>query len=166
VKVCATCGGQMPEDGAYCPICGKSASDRQPSSTVASADAAAGMRSRGLPANVAAMLCYLPIGPVGVTASVVFLVLEPYKGDRYVRFHAFQSLLLAVAMIVVSAGLSIVVGIVHFISPFLMIVFVPMWGLLWLAGFIVAVVLMIKAYHNEMFQLPYLGSLAERLARG
>ena len=43
--------------------------------------------------NVAGALAYL-FAPLG---GVLFLVLEPYNKDRFVRFHAFQSIFFGLA---------------------------------------------------------------------
>ncbi len=38
--------------------------------------------------NVVAALTYL----VGFVTGILFLVLDPYKSNSFVRFHAFQSI--------------------------------------------------------------------------
>ncbi|MFB3854903.1 MAG: hypothetical protein ACE148_13895, partial [Vicinamibacterales bacterium] len=62
-------------------------------------------------ANVAGLLTYI----LGFITGIIFLVLEPYNKDKFVRFHAFQSIFFNVAIIVLSiayAILSTVLGIV------------------------------------------------------
>ena len=49
--------------------------------------------SGGLESNIAAALAYLPI------LAIVWLLVEPYSKDRFVKFHSVQSLGLAVASI-------------------------------------------------------------------
>ena len=46
--------------------------------------------------NVAGLLCYI----LGFITGIIFLVIEPYKNDKFVRFHAFQSIFFNVALIV------------------------------------------------------------------
>lgn len=104
--------------------------------------------------NVAGALCY----PLSFVTGILFLVLTPYSRDRFVRFHAFQSIFLFAAYI----GLSIAMGIISNILPWpfsWMISSVP--RLLWLAG---TVWTMYQAYKGEKFKLPVIGDLAETQA--
>src|SRR5689334_17289909 len=64
--------------------------------------------STGLSANVAGALSYL----LGFITGIVFLVLE--KQNRFVRFHAAQSIAVSVAIIVLSIALSILSGVLAF----------------------------------------------------
>ena len=56
----------------------------------------------GLSSNVAGALCYL----LGLVTGIVFLMIE--KEDRFVRFHAMQSIVLSVAVFVVSLVLGFI----------------------------------------------------------
>ncbi len=107
--------------------------------------------STGLDENVAGLLCY-----VGVWISgLVFLLIE--KDSKFVKFHAIQSIVvfgvLSVASIILTPFSYI---------PFLGILFDVIRGLIGLLGFILWVILMIKAYQHEMFKLPWAGDLAEK----
>lgn len=103
--------------------------------------------SGGLTSNVAAALAYLPI------LAIVWLLVEPYSKDRFVKFHSIQSIALAV----VSMGLSIVLGMIPILGWILML-FLPL-GL-----FVVWVLCAVKAYQNQKFKLPILGDFAEKQA--
>ena len=70
----------------------------------------------GMSNNLAAALCYIPLCLVGIILAIVFLLIEPYKNDRFVRFNAFQSIFLHVGLIVFSIAWQIVVVILGFIS--------------------------------------------------
>ena len=100
--------------------------------------------STGLEANVAAALTYL----VGFVTGIIFLVVE--KEDRFVRFHAMQSTLLFIGLVL----LNVVLNVVPFLG-FLLSVFVllPASAVLWL-------LLMFKAYQGEEFKLPLVGQMA------
>ncbi len=139
---CPTCGTQLAE-GAACPKCAATA----PSATTASAGS-------GLADNVAGALAYVTIIP-----AIVFLILEPFNKKRFVRFHAFQCLFFAVAW----TALWIVLAFIGHI-PFLGWATVLLWPLISLAGLILWVVLVIKAYQNQMFKLPVIGDMAEKQA--
>src|SRR5277367_965031 len=58
----------------------------------------------GMTDNMAGALCYL----FGFITGILFLVLAPYNQDRTIRFHAFQSIFLNVAWVIIW----IIVGIV------------------------------------------------------
>jgi uncharacterized membrane protein len=109
---------------------------------------------------MASALCYL----LGWLTGVLFLVLEPHNKNKTVRFHAFQSIFLSIAMFVIYIVALIVIGILRFI-PFvgvtLSLILYPLIGLcffgLWLF-------LMYKAYNRERFVIPIIGPLAEKQA--
>src|SRR3989338_6144187 len=94
----------------------------------------------GLPKNTAAALAYL----LGWLTGLIMLVLEK---DKFVRFHAMQS-------IIVFGGLNLLVMVPIFgwvLLPFAV-----------LAGFILWLVLMFKAYKGEEFVLPVVGEFAKK----
>ncbi|MDZ7638264.1 MAG: hypothetical protein U5J83_08450 [Bryobacterales bacterium] len=122
-----------------------------------------GAPAAGLQQNVAAALCYL----LGVLSGIIFLVLEPYNKDRLIRFHAFQSIFLWVAVIVLGIGLSIVsviLGLIPMIGWIGGIIVLLLSLVLWVGVFGVWVYLMYKAYNNERVVLPLIGPLAEKQA--
>lgn len=104
--------------------------------------------------NVAGMLAYVTIIP-----AIVFLVMEPYNKNRFVRFHAFQCLFFAVAWTVLWIALSIVAHI-----PILGWLTILIWPLIGLAGLIIWVILLLKANQGQMYKLPMIGDMAEKQA--
>lgn len=156
---CANCGTQMADGVAFCPNCGKAAatagggSAAGPAAAPAPAKGTASTASSGpLAENVAGMLAYFTIIP-----AIVFLVIEPYKSNRFVRFHSFQCLFTVGALIVLHIGLSIV----SYALPLLVL---PVWTLLALAELALWLLLVIKAYQGQMFKLPIVGDMAEKQA--
>ena len=139
---CPNCGTQIAE-GASCPKCAGTA-------PAAGAPAA----GTGITDNIAGALAYVTIVP-----AIVFLVLHPFNKKRFVRFHAFQCLFLAVAW----TALWIVLAFIGHI-PFLGWATVLLWPLVSLAGLIIWVILVLKAYQNQMFKLPVIGDMAEKQA--
>ena len=116
--------------------------------------------SVGMTDNMAGALCYL----FGFITGILFLVLAPYNQDRNIRFHAFQSIFLNIAWVV----LWIVVGLVT-----LAVSFIPFLGafIFWvlrftigLGGFILWLYMMFKTYNGEKIVLPVVGPLAEKQA--
>ena len=104
--------------------------------------------------NVAGMLAYVTIIP-----AIIFLVVEPYNRNRFIRFHAFQCLFFAVAWTVLWIGLTIFAHI-----PILGWLSVLIWPLIGLAGLIIWVVLLLKANQGQMYKLPFIGDMAEKQA--
>jgi uncharacterized membrane protein len=140
VAFCPTCGTQIP-DGAGCPKCAGGAVAAVPT-------------GGGLADNVAGALAYVTIIP-----AIVFLVVEPFNKKRFVRFHAFQCLFFAVAWTVLWIGLSFIAHI-----PFLGWATVLIWPLVSLVGFVIWLILVLKAYQGQMFKLPVIGDMAEQQA--
>ena len=113
----------------------------------------------GLQDNVAALLAYL----FGVVA-IIFLVIEPYNKNKFVRFHCFQCLFFWGAIIagnIVLTIASIVLGMIPVVGG---IVALLLWLGLWGGSFVAWVMLMIKAYQGQKWKLPFIGELAEKQA--
>jgi uncharacterized membrane protein len=109
--------------------------------------------STGLDPQLAGLLCYI----LGLVTGVIFFLIE--KTNSVVRFHAAQSIVVSLAMIALAIGLGI-----GAISWTLGSLFGLLMMLVWLAAFILWIVLMIKGYSGEKWKLPVLGDWAERLA--
>src|SRR6516165_4024927 len=154
---CSSCGTSIAEGTVFCPNCGKAVSAASPGAggTMAVGPASAANQAAGstpLAENVAGMLAYFTIIP-----AIIFLLIEPYNRNRFIRFHAFQCLFTAAALIV----LHIVLSIFGYIVPVLMF---GLWGLVGLAELALWILLVVKAYQHEMFKLPIVGDLAEKQA--
>ncbi len=140
---CSTCGTQIPDGTATCAACAGRVASASPVATTG-----------GMTDNVAGMLAYVTIIP-----AIVFLVVEPYNKNRFIRFHAWQCVFFNIAWIVLWIGLRIVAHI-----PFLGWLTILIWPLVGLAGFIVWLILLLKANQGQMFKLPVVGDMAEKQA--
>jgi uncharacterized membrane protein len=100
--------------------------------------------STGFNANVAAALSYL----VGFVTGIIFLLVE--KDNKFVRFHAMQSTLLFVGIVLIDILLQIVPILGALVVLFIVI---PVSAFLWL-------LMMYKAYQGEEFKLPLVGQMA------
>lgn len=142
---CNMCGAQIADGATTCPACAGRAATVPASSTASTG---------GMADNVAGMLAYVTIIP-----AIIFLVVEPFNKNRFVRFHAFQCLFFAVAWTVLWIALSIVAHI-----PILGWLTVLIWPLVGLAGLIIWVILLLKANQGQMYKLPIIGDMAEKQA--
>jgi uncharacterized membrane protein len=112
----------------------------------------------GLEPNIAGLLCYVPCC-IGLVFSVVAAIVE--KQSRFVRFHAFQSLLLHAVAIVLGLGVNVaqvVLGIAGLGAVGLLLSLVGM--VIGVAFLGLTIFLMIKANGGEEFELPVIGTLA------
>jgi len=139
----------MPDTAAYCPGCGRAMRPLERAQGTVGA----------LPETVAGALAYCTVIP-----AIVFLLVEPYSKDRFVRFHSWQCIAVGLASLAIGAALRIV-GFVLF--------FIPVLGhlLVWLLSMVVTlaflavwIVLIVKALQGERFKLPVVGDFAEQQA--
>lgn len=155
---CGSCGAQVAEGMALCGSCGKPVGAAR---SVSAAPGANPATTSGISSNVAGALAYV----LGLITGILFLVLDPYKNDRFVRFHAFQSIFFCGAFIVVRIAWNIVWGILGSLTGGLLIfVAAPISILISLGGFVYWLFLMYKAYNNERYMIPFIGGLASKQA--
>lgn len=110
----------------------------------------------GLTSNVAAGIAYLTFIP-----AVIFLALAPYNRDPLVRFHAFQSIFLTVASLVIHFGLSFVF---HLIPLFGIFLSAGVSLLVSLVFFVVWLIAIVQAFQGKYWKVPLLGDLAAQQA--
>lgn len=101
----------------------------------------------GLNPNSAAALSYV----LGFITGLYFYL--TYK-DKYVRFHAMQSIITSVALMAVSYVVNMLTfSLASFLSP-----------LISLASLALVIFLIIKAYNGVKYKLPTIGDFAEKQA--
>jgi uncharacterized membrane protein len=162
MAACSKCGSVVSEGAVFCSGCGSPVSAGSspvavpPPPQAVQPPPPSSAAGTGLSSNVAAALSYL----LGFITGIIFLVMEPYKRDPFVRFHAFQSIFFSIAMFVLQILWSIVMGALFTLG---------MWGffslistLFGLAVFLLWLFLMFKAYNNERFMIPFIGDLASK----
>jgi len=160
--ICGACGASMPDISSFCPVCGKVVARREreyEASTTADSPCATDLQHHSGRSKIFAGLAYLTFIP-----AILFLLIEPFKRDRFVRFHAFQSLLFTGAVIATAILLRLI-SLVLVLLPgfgllFMLLIFTIVaigLGLLWL-------VLLVKAFQGETFRLGVIGQFAERFA--
>lgn len=138
----------------FCPTCGMQLAEGASCAKCATAAPTPGVAGTGLSDNLAGSLAYFTFIP-----AILFLVLEPYNKNRFIRFHAFQCLFLTAALFAVGIVLAIIASI-----PFIGLITIPLHFLIWIGAIVVVVILMVKAYQNQMFKLPVIGDMADKQA--
>lgn len=102
----------------------------------------------GLSDSAAGALAYVTIIP-----AIIFLIVEPYNRNSFVRFHSWQSIFFGIAFVAVH----IVLGIIPVIGWLIL-------ALLDLAFLVVWIILLLKALKGERWQLPVIGKFAAQQA--
>jgi uncharacterized membrane protein len=102
---------------------------------------------KDLTPNTAALLCYVG----GWVSGIVLLILE--QKNRFIRFHALQSIILFGSLTVAH----IVLSQIPFVGK-------GFSGLIFVIGAIFWILMMIKAYAGESYKVLWAGNLAEKLA--
>lgn len=116
--------------------------------------------------NIAAAVCYLPLMPICLIASVV-LYMSPSDNNQFARFHAAQAAIMAVAVTVV---LGVLGGVTSFLGM------IPLIGMLAFPLALLQIVLVLgytglslfvanRVFRGQDFRLPVVGPLAEQLTR-
>ena len=118
-----------------------------------------GSTNLGVAPNVGGLLCYAPCC-IGLIFSIVAVIVE--KQNRFLRFHAFQALLFHGALFVVVVAVQILLVLVGFVSAGLALIGHMLWLLIALGILAAEILLMVKAYNNEEYELPTLGPLARK----
>jgi len=113
----------------------------------------------GMAENVAALLCYL----VGWVTGIIFFLIDKRP---FVRFHAAQSIVVFGGLHIINIGIGIIFGagalmMGHF-GAFGM--GAALYGLISLLAFILWIVLMVKAYQHEKFEVPVAAEIAKSFA--
>ena len=101
---------------------------------------------------------------IGVIPAVILLLLPALRGNRFVRFHSWQSVLFSVVSLLMPLALRLL---------FVIFSMLPVVGFLlaWLSlgigsiGIVTLwIVLVVKAAQGQHYELPLIGPLAAQLA--
>lgn len=146
---CTKCGAAVADNAGFCPSCG--APQAVPGSGASGAvvnstpSAASGMAE-----NVAGLLCYV----LGWVTGLIFFFIDKRP---FVRFHAAQSIVVFGGLMIVQIALTMV-----FLSGGVVLGF-GLRALVSILGFVLWILLMIKAYQGERYRLPIAADLADQL---
>lgn len=101
----------------------------------------------------------------GFITGIVFLLIDPYKRDPFVRFHAFQSIFFNIAWIGFWI-LWIILGLIlnAVIKGLFFLIQMPIDLIITLGGLCLWAFLMYSAYQGKRFRIPVIGALAAKQA--
>lgn len=148
---CTKCGAAVADNAAFCAACGA------PQTAAPNAAPAGSPAQPQMAENVAGLLCYV----LGWVTGLIFYFIDKRP---YVRFHAAQSIVvfggLHILLFVFGAffGLSLLTGGWAGFSFGL-----ALYRIIDLAGLVLWILLMIKAYQGQRFRVPVAADLAEKL---
>jgi uncharacterized membrane protein len=146
---CSACGAEV-SGAAFCPKCGVA---QRGAVTAPSAPAAS--PTAGMDENVAGLLSYI----LGWITGLIFFLIDKRP---FVRFHAAQSILLNIAIIIVYFAIAVGFGLFRVIGLGFFALFI--WPVIGLVVFVLWIFLMYKAYQHEKYMLPIIGGIAESMA--
>lgn len=114
--------------------------------------------------NLLGALCYIPFMWIGIFASL-FILLTENKENRFLKFHATQSLLFYVVSVFFFMGLMILGWIVAILAALVTYglgglcvgLFVLVVALVWVAFMFFAAW---KAFNGEEYEIPFVGKIA------
>lgn len=111
----------------------------------------------GLSPNVAGALAYF-LGPF---TGILFLVLE--KDNRFVRFHAAQSIAVGVALVACWIALTVLEMVLGLIPILGFVIGLVLSLALGFGSFVLWLVLMFRAYQGSEWEVPVVGPQARKL---
>ena len=153
MPICSSCGSEVAGGVKFCASCG------QPTGAAAGVGGGAQASSSTASAaskddNVMAALAYL------VIPAIIFLVAEPYKNNRFIRFHSFQAIFFFVASFAINITLTILSVVLAFVGiGFIIGILQLPIGLALMAYWIFV---LIQAFQGKEYRIPVIGDYAAR----
>jgi uncharacterized membrane protein len=149
---CNKCGNELAAGAGFCPKCGAAQSGGAVAQTTQSAQS-------GMSENVAGFLCYL----LGWITGLIFFLIDKRP---FVRFHAAQSMVVFGGLHIINIALGIFFGAgMMFRGGFGAFgMGAALYGLISLVGLILWILLMVKGYQHEKFEVPIAGGIAKSFA--
>ena len=149
---CSKCGGEVQTGVAFCPKCGQAQVGEQVTQTSQSTQT-------GMAENVAGLLCYL----LGWVTGIIFFLIDKRP---FVRFHAAQSIVVFGGLHIINIVVAIIFG-----AGLMMMGGGGSFGLGWalyrligLVAFVLWILLMVKAYQGQKFEVPVAAGIAKSFA--
>lgn len=128
-----------------------------------------GKTALGLDTNVGALICYIGnlVCSLGLIYSIIVVVTD--KTNKLARFHAFQSILLSAAGLVIGLPVYIIMMMGLFIDARIGLPVIS--GLMGLVLFALCIAILvfwvmaaIKAYNGQIYKIPVIGNFADKFS--
>lgn len=159
MRHCTHCGGTLADDGAFCGACGEPAVADMATVKTPSRILGTSLPGAVLSTNLAAALSYA----LGFITGILFIVMDPYKSNKFIRFHALQSVLFSIACIAFAIVWSIGAGILMSIMGYWALsIDVPLHLLVGLGAFVYWLYLIFQAYNEREYHIPWIGDIAAK----
>ncbi len=124
-----------------------------------------GKSALGLDANVVAGLCYVAnlVCYLGIVLAIIVIVTD--KVNKLARFHAFQSLLLFAASLIICLPGYFIMGFLLVMNSTITSLLGGLVGLVvalvGLAVFVFFIISAIKAFQGQIYKVPFIGNMAD-----
>ena len=156
---CTNCTATLADDSAFCGSCGAPAGAQVATDATRNGMTATSSAGAALSTNLAAALSYV----LGFITGILFLVLDPYKNNKLIRFHAMQSVLFSVACIAFAILWSIGVGILMtFMGYWVLTIDVPLRLLVGLGIFVYWLYVIFQVYSEREYRIPWIGDIVAK----
>jgi uncharacterized membrane protein len=154
---CTKCGAALADGASFCAACGTpQAAGAGPAAVTTPANVPPVAQSQ-MAENIAGLLCY----SLGWITGLIFYFIDKRP---FVRFHAAQSIVTFAGLHIISFALSVIFGVSLLVSGVAgFSLGSALYSLIGLVGFILWILLMIKAYQGERFRVPVAADLAEKI---
>jgi uncharacterized membrane protein len=119
----------------------------------------AAVATGGFSDHILGALAYLTFIP-----AIIFLLVEPFKKNRFIRFHSLQCIFLWAAGLLLAIPLKLAFRVLLLIPMLGQLIVLLTSMVLFLGCVILVIVLLVKALQGEMFKLPFIGEQAEKQA--
>jgi uncharacterized membrane protein len=139
---CPVCHTETGSSSTFCPHCGANTG-------IGAVAAQVIAQPSGLSDTAAGTIAYLTFIP-----AIIFLAMEPYNRSSYVRFHAWQSIFLSVAIIGINTILGLIPIVGWIAAPIVSLGFLVLW-----------IIVLVKASKGERYKVPFIGNFAEQQAK-
>jgi len=150
---CSKCGTEVAAGAGFCPKCGVAQSG---GAAVVQTTASA---QSGMSENVAGFLCYL----VGWITGLIFFLIDKRP---FVRFHAAQSMVVfgGLHIINIALGMFFGMGMMYRGGFGAFGMGMAIYSLISVVAFILWILLMVKAFQHEKFEVPIVGGIAKSIS--
>ena len=116
------------------------------------------LKNHGLSDNSLGAIAYITVVP-----ALFFLAIPPYNKKAYVRFHAWQSVVLSVLGFILCLVLSFFPTLNTYLES--LVVYLGLYLLVWLVWTLVSIWCAIQALNGKRVMLPLIGVWADQQSK-